>query len=64
MIRFAMALELGSHRSVLRIRNGETVRPQDGLHLDGERRDSSAGDEEGGRVEQVDENLIIGIGLI
>ena len=34
------------------------MRPQDGLHLDGERRDSSAGDEEGGRVEQVDEHLV------
>ena len=33
------------------------MRPQDGLHLLRERRDAIAGDEEGGRVEQIDENL-------
>ena len=53
--------DLGAQRSGLN-HNGETVRPQDGLHLVGERRDVLAGDEEGGRVEEVDENLIIGIG--
>ena len=38
-------------------RDGEAVRPEDGLHLVGEGRDVLAGDEEGGRVEQIDENL-------
>ena len=33
------------------------MRPQDGLHLLRKRRDAIAGDEEGGRVEQIDENL-------
>ena len=34
------------------------MRPEDGFHLIGERRDVLAGDEEGGRVEQVDEHLV------
>ena len=39
-------------------RDGEAVRPEDGLHLVGEGRDVLAGDEEGGRVEEVDEHLV------
>ena len=42
--------DLRTRRSVLN-RNGETVRPEDFLHLFGERRDVHSGDEEGGRVE-------------
>ncbi len=40
------------------MKRGDAVSPEHGLHLVGEGRDHVPGDEEGGHVEQVEEDLV------
>ena len=49
------------HKKFLRfviVKSGDAVSPEHGLHLVGERRDHVPGDEEGGHVEEVEEDLV------